>query len=762
MSTASKDSLRSLKAKHRSIPGNGHNNQTPFNNGIVPPLITKASSNDDVLMNNNVVETGRSASNSSIVHDDIIRNNNNSNSNSNSNANLPDIINAPSSSSNRDRDRNSRRSQGQKSNGISSNNNSNGNIDNINGHGNDLENISNEVGLTNLGNTCFMNCVLQNLFYTRPLMTYFMQAQHRVDLNVRSPKKGAIANSFADLVKDYLTTIKKNRNVYEPKAFKKSLAHHAPHLLDYQQQDAQEFLRFLLNEMAEDLCRKPPIANDNTNNNNNNNIENGGNSGETKPDISDGRRGSSSYGLPLPDINSSPLSLSDSNQIINNHSNNSSNSNSNGNSHNNVSPSATVNKLRDMTLATRDTGEGEGPPIELIDPNHSNNARKNNSNGNGLKIDVDIANNEDSSAMLVSQLTPSRPKGEKSSSRLSVGSGRKTPGSNTSSSSSLNGDSNGNATATNTNEGQPKDLLSIAKQSWATYLKYNDSIITDIFGGQLQSTVECLSCHNRTWCFDPFLDLSVPIPRSVDTNSVAGTGDTTPTESNATANSAGGFGFGGFAKKMLPRVGGGGGSGSSDPAAQTYPRRRMNSRKEPELKSCSLEDCLRKFTAQEFLDEENQITCEKCKTKRQCMKTLSLFKLPQYMVIHLKRFNFTTHSRDKVNTDVMFPMSELDMSPYISTDAPTSTNRNGALYDLVGVSHHSGGLNGGHYTAHVDISGGDTGVQSAWRFFNDARVSRVNTGGGSDRGSDTIQAGIGGPSAYMLFYRMRQEKLIAI
>ena len=36
-------------------------------------------------------------------------------------------------------------------------------------------------------------------------------------------------------------------------------------------------------------------------------------------------------------------------------------------------------------------------------------------------------------------------------------------------------------------------------------------------------------------------------------------------------------------------------------------------------------------TAQEFLDEENQITCEKCKTKRQCMKTLSLFKLPQYM-----------------------------------------------------------------------------------------------------------------------------------
>ena len=48
-------------------------------------------------------------------------------------------------------------------------------------------------------------------------------------------------------------------------------------------------------------------------------------------------------------------------------------------------------------------------------------------------------------------------------------------------------------------------------RAWKAYLRSNDSIITDIFGGQLQSSVECLTCHHRSLCFDPFLDLSIPI-----------------------------------------------------------------------------------------------------------------------------------------------------------------------------------------------------------------------------------------------------------
>ena len=56
-----------------------------------------------------------------------------------------------------------------------------------------------------------------------------------------------------------------------------------------------------------------------------------------------------------------------------------------------------------------------------------------------------------------------------------------------------------------------------ASLAWMKYLKLNDSVVTDIFAGQLQSTIECLTCRHRSSTYDPFLDLSVPIPRDSDT-----------------------------------------------------------------------------------------------------------------------------------------------------------------------------------------------------------------------------------------------------
>lgn len=50
-----------------------------------------------------------------------------------------------------------------------------------------------------------------------------------------------------------------------------------------------------------------------------------------------------------------------------------------------------------------------------------------------------------------------------------------------------------------------------SQQAWRLYLTKNDSIVTEIFGGQLQSSIECLTCHHQSFCFDPFLDLSLPL-----------------------------------------------------------------------------------------------------------------------------------------------------------------------------------------------------------------------------------------------------------
>ena len=60
------------------------------------------------------------------------------------------------------------------------------------------------------------------------------------------------------------------------------------------------------------------------------------------------------------------------------------------------------------------------------------------------------------------------------------------------------------------------DKLPVEQQSeeWARYFKArDDSIITDLFEGQLCSRLECSACGHKSYTFDNFLDLSVSIPR---------------------------------------------------------------------------------------------------------------------------------------------------------------------------------------------------------------------------------------------------------
>ncbi|KAI8912565.1 hypothetical protein EDD86DRAFT_188159 [Gorgonomyces haynaldii] len=49
--------------------------------------------------------------------------------------------------------------------------------------------------------------------------------------------------------------------------------------------------------------------------------------------------------------------------------------------------------------------------------------------------------------------------------------------------------------------------------SWNRYLRYENSVIFSIFGGQLESTITCQHCYNRSTTFEVFWDLSVPLPQ---------------------------------------------------------------------------------------------------------------------------------------------------------------------------------------------------------------------------------------------------------
>lgn len=63
--------------------------------------------------------------------------------------------------------------------------------------------------------------------------------------------------------------------------------------------------------------------------------------------------------------------------------------------------------------------------------------------------------------------------------------------------------SSGDSSATENNDILDAKFRLIAEkaalESWKNFLNHNDSIITDLFFGQLQNTVECLECHHRYW-----------------------------------------------------------------------------------------------------------------------------------------------------------------------------------------------------------------------------------------------------------------------
>ncbi|CAO2632257.1 Ubiquitin carboxyl-terminal hydrolase 16 [Lemmus lemmus] len=134
---------------------------------------------------------------------------------------------------------------------------------------------------------------------------------------------------------------------------------------------------------------------------------------------------------------------------------------------------------------------------------------------------------------------------------------------------------------------------------------------------------------------------------------------------------------------------------------------------------CSIQHCLYQFTRNEKLQDANKLLCEVCtgqqghgpkanvkgekknvytNAKKQMLVSLA----PPVLTLHLKRFQQAGgYNLRKVNKHIKFP-EILDLAPFCTLKcknvAEESTR---VLYSLYGVVEHSGTMRSGHYTAYT-------------------------------------------------------------
>lgn len=152
--------------------------------------------------------------------------------------------------------------------------------------------------------------------------------------------------------------------------------------------------------------------------------------------------------------------------------------------------------------------------------------------------------------------------------------------------------------------------------------------------------------------------------------------------------------------------------------------------------SKSLYDSLDYHCKEELLEGDNKYYDEDNDEYVDAKRSLSFWKLPKYLIIHLKRFR---NNLRKIDSLIQFPIKDLDMAKYCKN------TREKSKYDLISVGNHIGfSSNAGHYFSMNKNKDGK------WLIHNDSNVREIEYTDDEDLGKKIITK-----NAYVLIYEKK-------
>lgn len=533
------------------------------------------------------------------------------------------------------------------------------------------------TGLQNLGNTCYLNAALQALSNCPPLTRYFLDCPGFI----HTDRSTSLSKSYMKLMNEIWH--RKRPSYLVPSGIVSGIKLVHPMFRGYSQQDTQEFLRCFMDQLHEEL--KQPITEEHEDQ-------------EAESDIHEEHHSSSPV-LSRHDKQLSVDTSSNSSQSDGDYetcdsalgsereTNHSSDENSDINEYTRMHLPSKQLRSKNSLSKSEESSDASNRPGYLKDRKDSINMSK--KVGDNVSTCSDDQRS-DTGDYVDAEVEPLRSR--RRSNRTISGSADREQ-------------------TTNYNKTQPGKYKHNMGPSSKKCVQYQ-SVISDIFDGKLSSSVQCLTCERISTTKETFQDLSLPIP-SKDHVHMLHSSSHNPGQKGGACSEV----HQGWLQWMVEWMR----SWFLGPVI-------------------TLQDCLAAFFSADELKGDNMYSCEKCKKLRNGLKYSKVLQLPEVLCIHLKRFRHEFYS-SKISTYVSFPLTNLDMKPYLHKDHTSNVT----VYDLVAVICHHGTAGGGHYTAYCQNV-----LTEQWYEFDDQYVTEVDV-------SQVINC-----EAYVLFYRKQNDHMNSV